>query len=135
MCYAVQGDRPLWKNTQTTSKEIRQVFRISPCLTCVLAKKRKEGMAQWKPRKKFKRLRKGKELSDSPDRKPSTKLEMDTQDEEDSKRYKPGQLLSCDNVGPVNPKSFEGYTQTFIWRDTCTKRMFSHSRLYLFMGW
>jgi hypothetical protein len=39
-----------------------------------------------------------------------------------------GELLSCDNVGPVNPKSFEGYTQTFIWRDdTATKRMFSHS--------
>ena len=127
MCYAVQGERPLWKNTNVTPKEIRQVFRLSPCLTCVLAKKRKEGMAQWKPRKKFKRLRKGKELSDSPDRKPSTKFEMDTQDEEDSKRYKPGELLSCDNVGPVNPKSFEGYTQAFIWRDTCTKRMFSHS--------
>jgi len=127
MCYAVQGDRPLWKNTNVTAKEIRQVFRLSPCLTCVLAKKRKEGMAQWKPRKKFKRLRKGKELSDSPDRKPSTKLEMDTQDDEDSKRYKPGELLSCDNVGPVNPKSFEGYTQTFIWRDTCIKRMFSYS--------
>jgi hypothetical protein len=34
---------------------------------------------------------------------------------------------SCDNVGPVNPTSFEGYTQTFIWRDTSTKMMFSHS--------
>ena len=128
MCYAVQGERPLWKNTNVTPKDIRQVFRLSPCLTCVLAKKRKEGMAQWKPRRKFKRLRKlGKEQSDSPDRKPSTKLEMDTQDEEDAKRYKPGELLSCDNVGPVTPKSFEGYTQAFIWRDTCTKRMFSHS--------
>ena len=48
MCYAVQGDRPLWKNTNVTAKEIRQVFRLSLCLiTCVLAnKKRKEGMAQ-----------------------------------------------------------------------------------------
>ena len=117
----------MWKNTNVTAKEIRQVFRLSPCLTCVLAKKRKEGMAQWKPRKKYKRLRKGKELSDTKDRKPSTKEEMDAQDEEDSKRYKPGELLSCDNVGPISPKSFEGYTQSFIWRDTCTKRMFSHS--------
>jgi hypothetical protein len=71
-------------------------------------------MAQWKPRKKFKRLRKGKEQSDSPDRKPSTKLEMDTQYEKVSKRYKPGELLSCDNVGPLYPKSVEGSTQTFI---------------------
>ena len=46
---------------------------------------------------------------------------MDNQDEEDSKRYKPGELLSCDNVGPISPKSFEGYTQAFVWRDTYTK--------------
>jgi len=84
-------------------------------------------MAQWKPRKKFKKLRIGKEQSDTKDRKPSTKEEMDQQDESDAKRYKPGELLSCDNVGPVNPKSFEGYKQSFIWRDTSTKRMFSHS--------
>ena len=50
-------------------------------------------------------------LCTAKDRKPSTKEEMDTQDAEDIKTYKPGELLSCDNVGPVNPKSFEGYTQ------------------------
>ena len=43
---------------------------------------------------------------------------MNQQDESDAKRYKPGELLSCDNVvGPVNPKSFEGYVESFIWRD------------------
>jgi hypothetical protein len=52
---------------------------------------------------------------------------MNQQDESDAKRYKPGELLSCDNVGPDNPKSFEEYVQSFIWRDTSTKRMFSHS--------
>jgi hypothetical protein len=60
-------------------------------------------MAQWKTRKKYKRLRTAK------DHKPSTKEEMDTQDAEDIKLYRPGELLSCDNVGPVNPKSFENY--------------------------
>ena len=71
-------------------------------------------MAQWKSRIKYKRLRTTK------DRKPSTKEEMVNQNAEDTKLYKLGELLSCDNVGPVNPKSFEGYTQTFIWRDTAT---------------
>ena len=52
---------------------------------------------------------------------------MNQQDESTAKQYKPGELLSCDNVGPVNPKSFEGYVQSFIWRDTSTKHMFSHS--------
>ena len=75
-------------------------------------------MEQWKSRKKYKRLRTAK------DRNPSTKKEMNNQDAEDTNLYKPGELLSCENVGPVNLKSFEGYTQTFIWRDTATKRMF-----------
>ena len=84
-------------------------------------------MAQWTSRKKFKRLRTSKELSDSPDRKPSTKLEMDIQDKEDSKRYKPGELLSCDNVGPVNnPKSFEGYIQ-ISYGETRAPSAYSHT--------
>jgi hypothetical protein len=127
MCYAVQGTKPLWKNTNVTVRDIRAVSKHSPCLICVLAKKRKEGMAQWKPRKKYKKLRIGKELSDTKDWKSSTTKEMNQQDESDAKRYKPGELLSCDKVGPVNPKSFKEYVQSFIWRDTSTKRMFSHS--------
>jgi hypothetical protein len=83
-------------------------------------------MAQWKPRKKYKKLRIGKEQSDTKDWKSSTTKEMNQQDESDAKRYKSGELLSCDNVGPVNPNSFEGYAQSFIWRDTSTNRMFSH---------
>ena len=43
MCYAVQSDRPLWKNTNVTAKEIRQVFRLSPCLICALAKIEAQG--------------------------------------------------------------------------------------------
>jgi hypothetical protein len=41
------------------------------------------------------------------DWKSSTTKKMNQQDESDAKRYKPGELLNCDNVGPVNPKSFE----------------------------
>jgi hypothetical protein len=61
-------------------------------------------MAQWKSRKKYKRLHTAN------DRKPSTKEEMDNQDAEDTKLYKSGELLSCENVGPVNAKSLGGYT-------------------------
>ena len=71
---------------------------------------------------KYKKLRIGKELSDTKDWKSSTTKEINQQDESDAKRYKPGKLLSCDNVGPVNPNSFEGYVQSFIWRDTSTNR-------------
>jgi hypothetical protein len=68
-------------------------------------------------------LRVGKEQSDIKDWKSSTE-EMNQQDESDAKRYKPGELLSCDNVGPVNLKSFEGYVCQLS-----TKRMFSHSEI------
>ena len=77
MCYAVYGTKPLWKNTNVTVRDIRAVFKHSPpCLICVLAKKRKEGMAQWKPRKKYKKLRIGKEQSVTKDWKSSTTKEM-----------------------------------------------------------
>ena len=49
-------------------------------------------MTQWKSRKKYMRLHTAK------DRKPSTKEEMDNQDAEDTKLYKSGELLSCNNV-------------------------------------
>ena len=105
---------PLWKNTNVAVREIRAVFKHSLCLICVLAKKRKEGMAQWKPRRKNKKLRIGKELSDTKGWKSSTTEEMNQQDESDAKRYKPGELLSCDNILPINPKSFEEYVHSFI---------------------
>ena len=48
---------------------------------------------------------------------------MNQQGETDAKLHKPEELLSCDNVGPISSKSFE---ESFIWRDTSAKRMFSH---------
>ena len=123
MCYAVQGSNPLWINTFVTPQDIRRVFRRSPCLTCVLAKRRKEGMRQWKRKRKRLRLRKNSDVK----RKPSTTEEMDNQDEHDAQKYKPGEVLSCDNVGPINPMAINGATQVFIWRDTATKMMFCHT--------
>ena len=67
MCYAVQGTKPLCKNTNVTVRDNRAVFKHSPCLICVLAKKCKEGMAQWMPHKKYKKLSIDKEQSDTKD--------------------------------------------------------------------
>ena len=53
MIYAVKGTKLLCKNTNITVREIRSVFRHSPCLICILVKKRKEGMAQLKSRNKI----------------------------------------------------------------------------------
>ena len=74
--------------------------------------------------KNIKKLRVGKEQSDTKDWKSSSTEEMNQQDESDAKRYKPGEVLSCDNVGLVNIKSFEGYVHQLS-----TRRMFSHSEI------
>jgi hypothetical protein len=103
MCYAVQGSNPLWKNTNVTVCNICAVFKHSPCLICVLAKKRKEGMAQWKPRKKYKKLRIGKELSDTKDLKSLTTKEMNQQDVSDTKRYKPGNCSAATTLDQSTP--------------------------------
>ena len=103
MCYAVQGTKPLWKNTNVTVCDIRAVFKHSPCLICILVKKRKEGMAQWKPRKKYKKLRIGKELSDTKDWKSSTTKEMNQQDESDAKRYNPGNCSAATTLDQLIP--------------------------------
>jgi hypothetical protein len=128
MCYAVQGTKSLWKNTNVTVRDINPYsIQTQPVPNMRPCQETQGRYGAVEATQKYKRLRIGKELSDTKDWKSSTTTEMNQQDESDAKRYKPGELLSCDNVGPVNPKSFEGYVQSFIWRDTSTKRMFSHS--------
>jgi hypothetical protein len=97
MCYAVQ------KKTNVTVRDIQAVFKHSPCLIYVLSKKRKKGIAQWKPRTKYKKLRIGKEQSDTKDVKSSTTKEMNQQDESDAKWYKPGELSAATTLDLLIP--------------------------------
>ena len=115
MCAAIAGPTALWTNTSLTPKEVRRVFRHQPCLVCVLSKRRKGSTAQWMTDNKRKHFR-----FQQP-----TINEIDTQNTKDRARYKPGALLSCDNIGPINPTALNGYTQFFLFRDTHTKMLFS----------
>ena len=36
--------------------------------------------------------------------------------------YEPGELLSCDDVGPINPLSMDGHSRFFLFRDTRTRK-------------
>ena len=79
-------------------------------------------MTQWKLRKKYNKLRIGKEQSHAKDWKSSTTEAMNQQDESVAKRYKPGKLLSCDKVGPI--KSFDVYVQPVIYMERCKHRAY-----------
>ena len=113
MCAACRGDRPLWTNTKLTEKDIRRFFRKEPCLICVLAKKRKEGMHQWMVSHQQKKLRFSQPTE-----------EAIKQEEEERKKYKPGQCISCDNIS-INPVAMAGETSAFIFTDTSTSRIFT----------
>ena len=115
MCAAISGPTALWTNTSLSPKDIRRVFRHQPCLVCVLSKRRKGSTAQWLTAIKGKQFR----------FQPPTSSEIDTQNTKDRARYKPGELLSCDNIGPINPTAINGFIQFFLFRDTHTKMLFS----------
>ena len=52
-----------------------------------------------------------------------SQAQITKQEEEDMTRYMPGECISCDNVGPVTPKSVDGYVCFFLFRDTCSRRL------------
>ena len=120
MCAMVTGTTPLWKNTNVTADEIKKVFSHEPCLLCVLSKKRKEGAAKWMTTHspKWTKHMKQKYL-----RHLDSQAQITKQEEEDMTRYMPGECISCDNVGPVTPKSVDGYVCFFLFRDTCSRRL------------
>ena len=117
MSAMVDGQGPLWRNTGVTAAEIQKVFSYEPCLFCVLSKKRKKGADKWMKDhwyKWTKRLHK-KQL-----RYLESQEHIKQQEEADMTGYAPGECVSCDNVGPINPKSMEGFTCLFLFRDTHT---------------
>ena len=120
MTAMVSGETPLWLNTRVTAAEIQKVFTYEPCLFCVLSKKRKEGADQWMKTHSYDWTKK---LHKKYLRTMDSKAQADKQEEEDMTRYTPGECLSCDNVGPINPQSVDGFTCFFLFRDTYSRRL------------
>ena len=117
MCMAVESRKgsPLWRNTGVTAKNIRSVFRWEPCLICVLAKRRKECTLKWKSVKMGKKRQKLRLSED-------TENQLIQKEIEEMTNYEPGELLSCDDVGPINPLSMDGHSRFFLFRDTRTRK-------------
>ena len=111
-------DHPLWENSGITPPEVRAVFNSEPCLICVLAKRRKEGMCQWI--KKARKKHKSKLIVKS-----ATQEEIEAiraQLAADQKTWKIGELIYCDDV-PVHPISLEGFWYFFVFRDTKSRKI------------
>jgi hypothetical protein len=106
MCMAVEpkNGKPLWRNTKVTFKEIHTVFQWEPCLICVLAKRRKEGMKKKNKRRKLR-------LSEDEEK------ELIQQKIDEMNSCAVGELIRCDDVGPVSPASIDGHARFFMFRD------------------
>ena len=107
------GVLPYRRNTGVTGTEINHVFRHEPCLLCILAKRRREGM-----RKLLTKVQKQPEskIEIKPEPNDESEEEYCKQLEEDA-ILRPGEIVSCDKV-PVSPVSLDGYDTFFIFRDT-----------------
>ena len=108
MCMAVEPKKrkPLWRNTKVTAKEFHTVFQWEPFFICVLAKRRKEGTMKWKTFKKNKRRK--LRLSEEEEK------ELIQQEIDEMNSCAVGELISCDDVGPVSPASMDGHTRFFM---------------------
>ena len=128
MCYALTiqpgFDSPVFINAPVEVAEIRLAFRHEPCLLCVLAKRRKEGMLHWikkaagNPRSK---LRIKQETSED--------LDIITRQLTLDQKVKLGEILYIDDM-PVNPTSIGG--KNYFWAVRCTKgrKIFTYPTKY-----
>lgn len=87
---AIDGDSPLWIRSDLTAQEVRQMAKKHVCVPCMLSKRRRKSIAS------------------------------NLQDPEDfasglnSKTALPGEIISIDPVGPISPKSKNGFTLMWI---------------------
>ena len=114
MCRAVNTT---WRNTGVTPDDIGRVFYRQPCLTCILAKRNRDSKLIWAR----------KRPPPQPPPAENSKSDPSTPDAETKEEdCKIGEVISYDNVGPINPASLEGYTQFLVFRDTRSKYIFSY---------
>jgi hypothetical protein len=117
MCKAVNTT---WRNTGVTPADIGRVFYRQPCLTCILAKRNRDSKLIW--------ARKRPPPQPPPDEQQppiDTALAATASDTTETD-CEIGEVISYDNVGPINPASLEGYTQFLAFRDTKSKYIFTY---------
>jgi hypothetical protein len=104
MCYAVQEPNPCGRTQMSQSATSVQYLNTARALSVFFPRNARK---VWRSgsHAKVEELAYRQKQSGIKDWKSLTTEEMNQQDESDAKRYKPGKMLSCNNIGPVNPKS------------------------------
>ena len=86
----LEGDCPSWIRADITPQEIREVASSYTCPVCILSKRRAKSIAA---------------NLDDPD---------GFYGGINSKNAKPGQIISIDPVGPISPKSINGFSLMWL---------------------
>jgi hypothetical protein len=95
---AVSGANPAWTNTGLTLEQIRRAGRKFKCPYCILVK--------------------GNHIKKPINLDPS---DFDTASGDlTSRNAEPGEIISADPVGPINPITREGFKWFFLFKDVCT---------------
>ena len=103
MCRAVNTT---WRNTGVTPSDFGRVFYRQPCL--------------WARKRPPPQPPLGEHLQ------PDASTPATTASDPEEADCEIGEVISYDNVGPINPASLEGYTQFLVFRDTRSKYIFAY---------
>ena len=124
MCRAIGGDSPTWIGVDVTEDQIRKVFKKEPCLFCALGKRRMEGKDHWRQVLRDKTLNKTGDLKDRTNNE-EINLSGKTMDD-GHRKWEPGELITVDNLGPVNPESQDGFKHFFLFKDMGSGSIFTY---------
>jgi hypothetical protein len=116
MCRAVNTTRC---NAGVTPSDIGRVFYRQPCLTCILAMRNRDSKLIWA------RKRPPPQPPPGEHSQPDASTPATTASDPEEADCEIGEVVSYDNVGPINPASLEGYTQFLVFRDTRSKYIFA----------
>jgi hypothetical protein len=117
MCRAVNTT---WHNTGVNPSDIGRVFHRQPCLTCILAKRNRDSKLIWA------RKRPPPQPPPGENSQPDASTPSTTATDPEEADCDIGEVISYDNVGPINPASLEGHTQFLVFRDTYSKYIFAY---------
>lgn len=144
MCHAItEGPerKVLWKNTGISTSDIRHTFDKNPCLFCTLAKRNEappiRTVQPFRRKSRFAPLRTATVSEGGPANQsfevPAPEGDLTEQSgnattlrADDHSKYKVGECISVDDVGPISPVGLNGEKYFMLCKDVKSGKQFVH---------